>query len=124
MRQKLTKDFTRNEFRCKCGCGADWINCWLVHDLQKIRDAIGQRVIVTSGVRCCRHNLAEGGHNHSRHVRGLAADIYVEGMMPEVLMDVIQCVLKGSYGLGVYQNFVHYEYRPLGRRWVGRTWKF
>lgn len=123
-REKLSDNFYRYEFACKCGCGKDDISGLLVDDLQEIRDAIGQKIITNSGCRCRKHNKREGGKRYSSHCEGLATDIYSPGMMPEVLMDVIQCVIKDHCGIGVSQarrgkrGFVHLEWRTKNRRWV------
>ena len=119
-REKLSDNFYRDEFDCRCGCGWDNIDRRVVSWLQVVRDALGRPVHVTSGLRCKKHNRAVGGHQYSLHRRGLAADITVRGMMPEVLMDIIQCVAHCRCGIGVYPNwrFVHFEIRSDNRRWV------
>ena len=71
----LTKDFSRKEFACKCGCGFDDIDTRLVHMAQKIRDLLGEPVRVNSACRCAKHNKAVGGVDGSYHTKGLAADL-------------------------------------------------
>lgn len=124
-REKLSDNFYRDEFACKCGCGGDWINESLVNNLQAIREAIGRPIYVTSGVRCLEWNKKISGHPQSKHKYGRAVDIYVLGIKPEVLMDVIQCVVKDFCGIGVYQTqrgeggFVHFDVlRAKDKRWT------
>ena len=76
---KLSKNFKRSEFQCKCGCGFAEVSQTLVNLLQEIRDHIDRSVVVHSGCRCEAHNKAVGGVSNSAHVAGEAADIYVPG---------------------------------------------
>lgn len=86
----LTKDFSRKEFACGCGCGKDNISMKLVETLQTIRDMAGVAVRVNSGVRCDKHNKAVGGVATSSHLAGYAADIYVSGWGNVRLQDLIK----------------------------------
>ena len=70
----LTKNFSRKEFACKCGCGFDDINIGLVNRLQVIRDIIQVPIIINSGCRCKTHNKFIGGASISFHLIGDAAD--------------------------------------------------
>ena len=64
----LTKNFSRHEFACSCGCGSNNIAPGLVAMLQQVRDDIGQSVGITSGVRCRAYNASVGGVETSAHV--------------------------------------------------------
>ena len=81
----LSKNFNREEFACKCGCGHDNVSPVLVNLLQEIRDYIDRAVHVHSGCRCEAHNKAVGGVSNSAHITGEAADIYVHGWEAETL---------------------------------------
>ena len=48
----LTKDFSRQEFACKCGCGFDRIDPRVVDMCQVIRDKLGAPVRINSACRC------------------------------------------------------------------------
>jgi zinc D-Ala-D-Ala carboxypeptidase len=63
----LSKNFSAKEFACSC-CGASNISPALVADLQRLREAIGSPLSITSGVRCKAHNKAVGGVEGSAHV--------------------------------------------------------
>ncbi|MEN6585978.1 MAG: D-Ala-D-Ala carboxypeptidase family metallohydrolase, partial [Sulfuricella sp.] len=80
MSERLSPNFTRAEFACKCGCGFAEPDPALVTGLQALRDALGKPIIITSGCRCAKHNTAEGGAKRSMHVAGKAADIRVARM--------------------------------------------
>ncbi|NCC96616.1 MAG: serine/threonine protein kinase, partial [Synergistales bacterium] len=58
---KLSKNFNRKEFACKCGCGHDNVSPVLVNLLQELRDHLDRAVHVHSGCRCEAHNKAVGG---------------------------------------------------------------
>ena len=75
---QLTEHFSREEFACKCGCGADKVSKELVEKLELVRLMYGKPMRVTSGVRCAFHNQGEGGKKTSAHLQGEAADIAVK----------------------------------------------
>lgn len=75
----LSKNFSRKEFTCQCGCGFDNVDLRLVKTLQVIRDAAQHPIVIMSGCRCSSHNKAVGGVANSSHLKGLAADFYISG---------------------------------------------
>lgn len=80
----MTRNFSRSEFACKCGCGSGQINPVLVDKLQKVRDMMVLLFIeegateeeanrmaaigITSGTRCKIHNANVGGSATSSHL--------------------------------------------------------
>ena len=48
----LSKNFTRKDFKCPCGCTRQMVDSELVEKLQAIRDKLGKAIKVTSGYRC------------------------------------------------------------------------
>ena len=105
----LTKNFSRYEFQCKCGCGYDQIKPSIVYALQIIRDHFDASVPISSGCRCGKHNTNEGGHVNSKHLFGLAADFTVSGVTPKDVADFIEGYFGGNNGLGRYTNFTHFN---------------
>lgn len=71
----LTKNFSKYEFACKCGCGFDDINFNVVLICQSIRDFLNVPIHINSGCRCEKHNKSVGGVQNSYHSLGLAADL-------------------------------------------------
>lgn len=71
----LTKNFSRREFACKCGCGFDAIDPRVVAIAQAVRSAINEQVWVNSGCRCQAHNKKVDGVSSSYHTTGAAADL-------------------------------------------------
>ena len=124
----LTKDFSRREFRCKCGrkdCDAAPLDMRLVYALQELRDLIGLPLIVTSGCRCRWYNsrLPDASYN-SRHLSGIAADIVCADLTPVELRHFAQAVPafdKG--GIGIYDWGIHVDVRGRRARWDYRRRK-
>jgi zinc D-Ala-D-Ala carboxypeptidase len=117
----LSANFSRIEFACKCGratCKGVEIQRSIVDALQQLRDALGLRVSIVSGVRCKAHNKAIGGAPNSQHVLGIAADIHVERITPEKLyaiVDAIPAFRNGGVGYG-FGRF-HVDTRAGRARW-------
>ena len=70
---KLTKNFYMSEFSCD---DQVMLDMKLVEELQKLRDFIGKPLTVTSGYRTPERNKTIGGSSKSKHMEGIAADIY------------------------------------------------
>ena len=71
----LSRNFSRSEIQCQCGCGKDDISPYLIERLQAVRNIYAKPMEITSGVRCKAHNEAVGGVKNSAHTLGLAVDI-------------------------------------------------
>ncbi len=117
----LTKNFNRSEFACKCGCGADHIEPRLVMQLQMFRDVTGP-LVITSGVRCRKHNAAVGGAPNSAHLSGLAVDVRCETSgLRHKLVDL--AMHAGFRRMGIYSGWVHLDLaegeHPQGVLWLG-----
>lgn len=107
----LTANFSRREFACRCGCGSDHIRIQLVDVLQQIRDTVNRPVVVTSGVRCERHNRRVGGAARSQHLLGTAADIRVAGYTPVQIGRIADRILGRRGGVKAYATFTHVDVR-------------
>ena len=121
------RNFTRDEFACGCGCGFDDIDPLIVTTLQRLRDEVQRPVIVNSGCRCKSHNAAVKGSKSSQHLRGKAADIKIDGMTSQQIIDIIRRLyLDGEIYVGyVYAingRSVHVDVRApqsqVVRRWT------
>ena len=113
----LSKNFSKLEIMCPCGCGADKISPALIKKLQKIRDIIGRPLIITSGVRCESYNASlKNSSAHSSHVpddygKGNAVDIAsLHSKDRYELVEVAQKFFKriGISG-GSYGGFIHLD---------------
>lgn len=119
MGKRLTKNFTTDDFRCRCKAkgldvddtwchGEVWVHRELVERLQELWDRLGRPVKVLSGCRCPHYNAYVGGSRMSRHKRGTAADIVVEGVAPEEVAKVARSI--GLYAI-VYPTSTHVDIR-------------
>jgi len=118
MQTRTWKNFTLDEFKCRC-CGVADVTHELVDTLQAIRTGVDLPMHVLSGYRCPLHNLMVGGATKSMHIYGKAADIRAEAGTPfrdKLLAEAGRC---GIGGIGLYPHFVHLD---LGERrfWVSR----
>lgn len=116
----LSKDFSRSEFACKCGCGYDTVDAELLAAVQKVRDRFGERVKILSGCRCKAHNKAVGGEPQSLHLLGRAADIFVENVTTMSVKLYAEEVVGDKGGVGFYPDnkFVHIDSRGHKARWT------
>lgn len=122
---KLSKNFSKSEFDCKCGCEMpdNILNNIkeLAYQLQRLRDKFNKPIKINSAYRCESHNKAIGGSKNSQHKLGLAADIVVKDKTPDEVYDFINklqnlnMITKG--GLGRYNTFTHFDVRGYIARW-------
>lgn len=117
---QITKNFNLQEFACR-HCDAVKVEPELVRKLQQLRDHLGKPLVILSGYRCPKHNLAVGGAKDSYHVKGMAADI-AAGPAGLSVTELAQLAEKyGFNGIGLYPDngFVHVDVRPYKARWNG-----
>lgn len=121
----LSKNFTRKDFKCPCGCSRQMVDSELVEKLQAIRDKLGKAIKVTSGYRCLSHNAAVSGSSGSKHRYGMAADwrLVDRSINPVALGILAQAV--GFGGIGIYWHsrgaFVHADTRSTKATWLCTT---
>ena len=122
---QLTKNFSKSEFDCKCGCEMpkDVLNNVqkLANQLQIIRDKVNVPITINSAYRCPKHNSIIGGAKSSQHLQGKASDIVIEGYSNEDVADLIEGLIASGDilqgGLGRYNTFTHYDIRKTKARW-------
>ncbi|MFQ5451467.1 MAG: D-Ala-D-Ala carboxypeptidase family metallohydrolase [Nitrospinaceae bacterium] len=107
----LTKNFSRHEFQCHCGCGEGIVRMELVEKLQRVRDHIGAPVIINSAYRCETHNREVGGSPTSSHLRSWAVDIRCDGSSHRYLL-LEHLIDEGFRRIGVAWNFIHADMDP------------
>ena len=122
---KLTKNFNKSEFECKCGCEMSQDVLFeiqkLAAQLQTIRDFIRKPVKLTNAYRCPKHNKAVGGVPNSQHILGKAADIQIKDLDTAEVYKTIDNLTEHGHilqgGLGKYNTFTHYDIRKTKARW-------
>jgi len=123
----LTKNFSRSEFQCPCGCGQQFVDPELAEKLQLIRDKLGKRIKITSGYRCIKHNSSKSvrGSKQSRHLYGIAADWRTDDRSVNPVALGILAQKAGFGGVGVYWHskgaFVHTDTRNGKSTWLCTT---
>ena len=116
----MTKNFSRSEFACKCGCGKADVNPELVKKLEVFRALCGGKPMhINSACRCGVHNKIVGGSPNSQHLLGKAADVR---KIPGLSIDEMakHAETAGFTGIGKYRSFVHVDVRDTPARWDNR----
>jgi len=122
---KLTENFSKAEFDSKDGSQMpdDVLENvkLLAEQLQFLRDYLQKPIHINSGYRSPSHNTAIGGSKTSQHLKGKAADIVINGMLPIEVYHLIAMLIDDGEisegGLGLYNTFVHYDIRGNRARW-------
>ncbi len=122
---KLTNNFNLSEFASHDGAPTpmDVLKNLqeLANNLQVLRDYLNTPLKINSGYRSPAHNKAVGGAKFSQHVLGKAADISSNKYTPEQIHAAIPRLIKEGKmkegGVGIYNSFVHYDWRGTPNRW-------
>lgn len=110
----LNDHFSLGEFACKDGSDVVLVHPLLTALLEGIRLTVGRPVNLTNAFRSHLHNIAVGGSPRSKHLYGMAADIWIEGMAPIEIAEIADDVEAG--GIYIYDNFCHIDVYGFGRR--------
>lgn len=111
----LSEHFSADEFKCKDG-STHSIDPRLIEMLEQIRAHFNAPVRITSGYRSPSYNRKIGGSRNSYHMRGMAADIKVEGVAPSQVYAYCNRAFATG-GVGRYASFTHVDCRPTRVRW-------
>lgn len=103
------KYFKQDEFKCKCGCGADDIEEELVQVAERVREHFGKPITVSSGLRCVKHNKKVGGVSNSRHLSGKAMDFNVKGVSASVVLAYVKKQPEIRYAYAINKDYVHMD---------------
>ena len=124
----LTKNFSKSEFECKCGCEMpqdvlDNVKI-VAEQLQVVRNKLNKAIKINSAYRCPKHNEIIGGAKNSQHKLGTAADIVVKDTLPRRVFSFINKLMVLDEiklgGLGQYNTFTHLDFRGYIARWDNR----
>ena len=121
---KITKNFSLEEFECRCGCKMpDFVRKNvenLAENLQILRDVAG-RLDLTNAYRCKEHNADVGGSTNSQHLLGKAADVKSKTIKPNEMAQTVDDLMKSENfelgGIGIYNTFTHVDIRGTRARW-------
>ena len=118
----LSKNLSRHEFACKCGCGCNTVDFELVGVIQDVCDHFNCTVEITSGHRCFKHNRTPevGSNDNSMHPQGRAGDCKFKFTSPLEVHDYLCEAYPDQYGFGLYNTFNHIDTRSGdSARWNG-----
>lgn len=109
--------FTLSEFNCNCHkCrnhgNPSHINAKLLTYLEQMRQHFGVPCIVTSGLRCKTYNKTlKGSSRNSRHLSGMAVDVYFHGVAPKDVCAYWKSLNVGYcyYGTSNMGNVAHVQ---------------
>ena len=116
---KLSENFSRIEFACKCLCGYDTVDYGLIMVLEQARRHFNQPIKINSGCRCPTYNKTIGSKSAtvSQHVKGKAADIVVSNTNQTEVSDYFKTRYPNALGIGTYDTFTHIDVRDKKARW-------
>lgn len=122
---KLTDNFPLKEFKCSDGTDVpeEYMDNVreLAENLQVLRDFVGAPVYINSGYRTPEYNEEIGGSKNSQHTLAKAADIRTKKIRPKCLHIIIEGLIRTGKmkqgGLGLYDDFIHYDVRDGKARW-------
>lgn len=109
--EKVGQYFKVKEFACKDGSQVVFIDDYLCTILDILRNKIGKPIIITSGYRTPWWNAKCSGAKYSYHMRGMAADIKVNGMSAKELAKELDKIVPNGCGIIVYNTWVHFDVR-------------
>lgn len=109
------KYFKREEFKCRCG--GKYCNGFpaepsekLLRLADRVREHFGAKAIVSSGVRCQKHNDSlPGSVPTSRHRIGTAMDFCIEGMPSSLVLAYVQEQSATHYAYAIDGSYVHMD---------------
>ena len=109
--EKVGQHFKVKEFACKDGSQVVFIDSYLVSILDILRNQVGKPVIINSGYRTPARNETVGGAKYSYHMRGMAADIRINGMTAKEIANKLNKITPAGCGIIVYNAWVHIDTR-------------
>ena len=134
----VTKNFSRHEWACECGCGFDQLAEPTAELVQKIRDAVGSPIKITSGCRCAAHNeripgsAAKSKHLPDKDGIGWALDIRLakrgygwRRSNRETLKLYVIADQLGAKAIGLYHGRIHIDQRAGKKvRWIDKSFNW
>lgn len=119
----VSEHFKLREFKCEDNSRVVVLNAELISVLEKARRYFGGKAVnVNSGYRTVAYNSTlKNSSPKSQHTHGNAADIVVSDVEPIDVYNYFNETYHDTYGVGIYNTFVHIDVRPTKSRWDCRT---
>lgn len=113
----MSKYFTEDEMRCKCGCGKCHMGPTFMQMLDAARGFAGIPFVVTSGYRCEKHDDEEAAQVHKapsrNHTTGEAVDI--DAKNGQDLMIILTALIQVGFrriGVNLTSFWLHADKVP------------
>lgn len=138
----LTRNLSRSEFACQCGCGFDTVDTELVDTLQEVVDhfilcdGVDVSITITGPNRCVNHNeKVQKRYNLNytpyssltQHMSARAVDFKLFDRRTKLQIDPdrvshhLEVKYPQCFGIGRYNNRTHLDTRTNGpARWDNR----
>lgn len=119
---KVSDHFKLREFKCNDNSRVVVLNDELVTVLETARLHFGKAIKINSGYRTVAYNSTlKDASPKSQHTHGNAADIVISDVKPIDVYNYFNETYPDTYGVGIYNTFVHVDVRPSKARWDYRT---
>ena len=102
--EKVGQHFKVREFACNDGSQVVFIDDYLVSILDILRNKVGKPVKISSGYRTPQWNKKIEGAKYSYHMRGMAADIRIEGMNGREIAKELNKIVTSDCGIMAYST--------------------
>ena len=109
--EKIGQHFKVREFASRDGAQVVFVDDYLISILDILRNQVGKPVHINSGYRTPTRNKEVGGAKYSYHMRGMAADIRIEGMTAKEIANKLNKIVPDGCGIIVYSTWVHIDTR-------------
>lgn len=110
--------FILREFQCNDGTDILLLHPVLTNWLNRLRSWAGKPVRVNSGFRTHAYNREIGGAKKSKHLLGMAADVFV---IEQQISETRAWAREQDFGgIGLYNSFTHLDVFGQNRRWDKR----
>jgi len=114
----ITKNISRHELACRCGCGFDSMDYETIREVQDCCDYFAEklgvnRVVlrINSAARCLTYNRKIGSTDGSQHPKARAIDFTIDGVPPDDVYAFLAAKYPDRYGIGRYDSFTHIDTR-------------
>jgi len=102
----MSKYFSEDELRCKCGCGQCLMDDFFLILLDSLREEVDEPIGVVSGYRCPKHDLEVKGEGN--HPYGEAVDLAAP--TSHMKFKIVKAALQvGITRIGIGKTFVHLD---------------
>lgn len=120
----ITSNLSRAEGECGCGCGFNGMDFETVMILQQTCNHFSRllgiykvTLLIDSWCRCLAWNDHENGSDYSKHLYGIAVDFRIKHVPPQEVQRYLLDKFPRKYGIGVYEEFTHFDSRSDHKRW-------